>query len=113
MDSDYDIEEVEVQVTETLTKATTIGTHEPTMIVEGDFDATIGRMSYMRSYEYSELKDDFLRQQRTACQCLKDCVRVLQELVKEKRTYFAQTCIPLLLNDCTYWEQESFEVTEC
>ena len=112
MDSDYDIEEVEVQVTETLTKATTIGTHEPTLIVEGDFDATLGRMSNTRSYEYSDLKDDFLQQERTACQCLKDCVRVLKELVKEKRTYFAHTYIPQLLNDCTYWEQESIEVTE-
>lgn len=112
MDSDYDIEEVEVQVTETLTKATTIGTHEPAVVEEWDYDATTGRMSKTRSYEYPEVKDDFLRQQRTACQCLKDCVRVLKELVKERRTYYAQTYIPTLLNDCTYWEQEEFNVEE-
>ena len=112
MDKYNDIEDVEVLVTECLTKATRIATHEAEQVEDWDYDATTGRMSKTGESVYEHLKDDFSEQQRSAYKCLEDCCKVLKELVKEKRTFYALIYIPTLLNDCQYWEQEKLEVEE-
>ena len=104
--------EVDVEVTETLYKETTILSSGSHKVMDWDYNPDTGRSECTAFTEYSDLKDDFENQQRSAYKCLEDCCKVLNELIKEGKTFYANIYLPNLLEDCDDWEQEELEVEE-
>lgn len=104
--------EVEVRAKTVLIKEQVIQSAGGHYVQEWDYDPVEGRSVCTSFYEVGDLEDDFRNEGRTAIECLRDCEKVLKELVKEKRTFYANIYIPNLLSDIDGWEEEEFNVEE-
>jgi hypothetical protein len=56
------------------------------------------------------LYDCFLQENRTPVAALDLCVKVLQALIKEKRTSVDNVYLPRLLDDCKNWQLDHYTV---
>lgn len=63
-------------------------------------------------YSEGNVEADYREQRRTAEQCLYDAARVLQKAVEEKLIprYYVRVNIIDLIDQCSGWEQQEFEV---
>ena len=104
--------EVDVIVREKLVKRTCIFSTDGHMEYDREYDALSGGYTNNASYVAGNLVEDYKNQSRTLQECLKDCCKVIEQLIKEKRFSVAKVYLRTLLDDCSDWETEEVSVVE-
>ena len=107
-----DVPGVDVSVTETLTRATTLFDSNTHLVTEYEYEADEGRNVAHSRWEHGGLAEVYKNENRTAAQCLQACCAVLSELLEDNQRVVAGISLRRLYQDCCYWEQESFNVEE-
>lgn len=104
--------EVEVTVTETLEKKDVVFSYGGHYCCDTEFDLAEGRVIHTQYYDPGDVEADWKEQRRSAEQCLHDAERVLKALIEEKkpRQMYAGVNIVDLYDDCSGWEQISFNL---
>ena len=107
-----DVPGVDVCVLETLTRAVTIYDAHSQLVTEYEYEAD-ERCSVAHSHwEHGDLAEAYKNDNRTAAQCLQACCSVLSELLEDNQRVVAGISLRRLYQDCCYWEQANFSVTE-
>ena len=107
-----DVPGVDVCVLETLTRAVTIYDANSQLVTEYEYEADEGSSVMHSHWEHGDLAEAYKNDNRTAVQCLEACSQVLAELIGDGCRTIAGYSILKLYQDCCYWEQANFSVTE-
>ena len=107
-----DVPGVDVSVTETLTRATTLFDSNTHLVTEYEYEADEGSSVMHSHWEHGDLAEVYKNENRTAAQCLQACSQVLAELMEDGSRVIAGIHLPTLYHDCCYWEQANFSVEE-
>lgn len=105
-------QKLDVRVRETLVKEDSIASRGAHTVMVWDYDETLGRDVCTECYDDGCLAEDYHDQRRTASECLRDCVKVLRELVQRQYVFLGGVTLKDLLLDCQDWEQESVDINE-
>ena len=99
--------EIEVTVSQTLTKTETVWTPNYHVETDRDYDATTGSYEYTASREPNDDIDELFRQQyRMPLEIIRCCKKICEQLEKDGHCVYAGIRIPDLSLDCDGWDEE-------
>ena len=102
--------EIEVTVSQTLTKTDSVWTANTHEVIDRDYDATAGGYVYTAFREPDDDPDVLFRQQhRLPLDIIRDCEKICEQLKRDGHRVYAGIRIADLSIDCDDWE----EVKEC
>lgn len=106
-------EEVDVCVRQTLTKEDVIYMPQAYSHVEYEYDPVEGRNVGTTITEYGDdLKEYYEYQHLTPMEIIRKCKKIVQELRKDGKRWYANVNLSELEEECENWEVEEISVTE-
>ena len=98
--------EIEVTVSQTLTKTDSVWTANWHEVTERDYDATAGGYVYTAWREHDDDIDVLFRQQhRLPLDIIRDCEKICEQLKRDGHSVYAGIRIADLSIDCDDWEE--------
>ena len=103
--------EFEVTVRQTLVKTTSVFTEAVHQCVERDYDATASSYAYTSFAEPDcDLGELFAEQQRSALEIIRECEKIVNQLIKDGKLSYAGVSLNRLLDSCVGWEEVELNV---
>ena len=103
--------EFEVTVRQTLVKTTSVFTEAVHQCVERDYDATTSGYAYTSFAEPDcDLGELFAEQQRSALEIIRECEKIVNQLIKDGKLSYAGVSLNRLLDSCVGWEEVELNV---
>ena len=98
-------------VRQTLVKTTSVFTDAVHQCVERDYDATVGGYAYTSFAEPDcDLGELFAEQQRAALEIIRECEKIVNQLIKDGKHFYAGVSLNRLLDSCVGWEEMELNV---
>ena len=105
-------EEVEVMVTQTLSKETVLLVEDPHTFVEYDYDPLDGFTKVGITEYNDDLEEYYRNQDKTPLEIIKCCEKIAKQLTADGHRFYAGICISSLLEACDGWEEDEFKVED-
>ena len=103
--------EFEVTVRQTLVKTKSVFTESVHQCVERDYAETAGGYAYTSFAEPDcDLGELFAEQQRSALEIIRECEKIVNQLIKDGKLSYAGVSLNRLLDSCVGWEEVELNV---